>query len=145
MKILEITFTVDNGGSLRIPSRTLREMGVAPGDHVRVAYLTDNGERNTFKEFLLTPEGVEYCEEPQQLVIPVPLLQQAGIPENADVQIVCLNGALVIMQETALSQTELLSVLDGLLTAAELVSELPADATQAQMELADVLTEYGEV
>lgn len=145
MKISEITFTVNEGGSLRIPSHTLREMGIAPGDHVRVAYLTDNGERNTFKEFLLTPEGIEYCEEPQQIVVPVPLLQQAGIPENADIQIVCLNGALVIMTETALNQTELLSVLDGLLTAAELVSELPDDATQAQMELADAVNEYGEV
>ena len=37
MKISELTFTVDHCSGLKIPTSVLREMGLAEGDHVRMA------------------------------------------------------------------------------------------------------------
>ena len=59
MKILEATLTVRDSGNLVFPAAILQKMGLSVGDHVKVAYLTDDSKRNTFKEFLLTTDGVE--------------------------------------------------------------------------------------
>ena len=59
MQILEMTFTVDQRGGLKIPPSVLTRMGLAAGDHVRVAYLTHDGAANTFCELMLLPNAVD--------------------------------------------------------------------------------------
>ena len=58
MYISELTFTVDRRGSIKIPASVLEKMGLHPGDNIRVAYLTQDGSANTFREFLLLPDTV---------------------------------------------------------------------------------------
>ena len=55
MQILEMTFTVDKRGGMKIPPPVLAKMGLAAGSHVRVAYLTHDGTTNTFCELMLLP------------------------------------------------------------------------------------------
>ena len=104
MKIAEMTFTVDSRGNIRIPATVLSEMGLAPGDHVRVAYLTSDGVTNPFCEFMLLPELADEQElmGNDAIRISAQLMAQANIPADADLQIACLNGALLICRDTGL-------------------------------------------
>ena len=51
MYISELTFTVDRRGSIKIPASVLEKMGLHSGDNIRVAYLTQDGSANQFREF----------------------------------------------------------------------------------------------
>ena len=59
MQIAEITYTVSESGNLTIPDAVLREMGIGPGSVVHIAYLTQDGQQNTFQEFLLSSNPLE--------------------------------------------------------------------------------------
>lgn len=136
MYISELTFTVDRRGSIKIPTSVLEKMGLFSGDHIRVAYLTQDGAVNTFREFLLLPDTIGETETEEDAIrIPARLMEQANIPSDADLQIACLDGALVICRDTGLQSEELWSVLEGLQTAEHMTSKLPEDAQQALQEL----------
>ena len=137
MKIVEMTFTVNGRGNIKIPAAVLGEMGLAPGDHVRVAYITTDGVTNPFCEFMLLPE---LADEPELMSndairIPAQLMAQANIPADADLQITCLNGALLICQDTGLQPQELCGILEGLQAAEDLSAMLPQEAQQALLQL----------
>lgn len=140
MYISELTFTVDRRGSIKIPAFVLEKMGLFSGDHIRVAYLTQDGSVNTFREFLLLPDTTEEAEtaEDDAIRIPAQLMEQANIPSDADLQIACLDGALVIFRDAGLNSKDLQTVLEGLQMAEDLTSTLPGDAQQtlAQLEQA---------
>lgn len=144
MQILETTFTVSRNGSLKIPAAVLKEMGLNPGSHVRVAYLTHDGQKNSFQEFLLTANPLERLSDEQQFRVPNHLLQQSNIPLDADLQIICLNGLLVICQDAAMSAGELAAILKSLYVADELVSGLPMEAEQVQAQLEEVIKRFQE-
>jgi len=111
-------------------------MGLFSGDHIRVAYLTQDGAVNTFREFLLLPDIIGETETEEDAIrIPAQLMEQANIPLDADLQIACLDGALVICRDTGFHSEELRSVLEGLQAAEHLTSMLPEDAQQALLEL----------
>ena len=135
MHISEITFTVNSHGSLKIPAATLREMGLSPGNHVRIAYLTHDGEENTFQEFLLSAGSLDESAEENPIQIPTALLVQADIPEDADLQIVCLKGALLICRDTSFDLAELHLISEYLKTADELLGRLPSEKADAINEL----------
>ena len=135
MHISEITFTVNNHGALKIPAATLREMGLSPGNHVRVAYLTHDGEENTFQEFLLSAGSLDESAEENPIQIPTALLVRADIPEDVDLQIVCLKGALLICQDTSFDLAELHLISEYLKTADELLGRLPSEKADAINEL----------
>ena len=144
LKISEVTFTVSHNGCLKIPAPLLKEMGIAPGEHVRIAYLTDNGTRNTFKEFLITAEGIQSQNEEQRIAIPNQLLQQANIPEDADIQVICLDGVLVIACDSGMNQDELADVLDSLWSANDIITRLPPDPETAWEHLKNFTDDKGE-
>ena len=137
MKIAEMIFTVDSRGNIKIPEAVLSEMGLAPGDHVRVAYLTPDGVTNPFCEFMLLPEFADGSEmtDSDEIRIPAQLMAQANIPADADLQIACLNGALLICQDIGLQLQELYGILEGLQAAEDLVSMLPQEVQQALLQL----------
>ena len=89
-----MTFTVDGRGNIKIPAAVLSEMGLAPGDHVRAAYLTPDGITNPYCEFMLLPEFADEAAlvDDDAIRIPAQLMAQANIPADADLQITCLNG-----------------------------------------------------
>ena len=45
MKISENSYTINQHGNLKIPSKGLIAMGLFVGMHLRVAFLTEDGER----------------------------------------------------------------------------------------------------
>lgn len=106
-------------------------MGLVAGDHVRAAYLTEDGTQNTFREFFLTAEGIGDHGEEQRVSIPTTLLQQANIPEHSDIQVFCLEGALVFAREEGLDQLELTEVLTSLQAASDVLAGLPDDPAGA--------------
>ena len=137
MKIAEMTFTVDSRGNIKIPAAVFSEMGLAPGDHVRVAYLAPDGVTNPFCEFMLLPDSVDGSGlmDNDTIRIPAQLMAQANISADADLQIACLNGGLLICRDTGLQPQELCGVLEGLQEAESLASMLPQEAQQALLQL----------
>ena len=137
MYISELTFTVDRRGSIKIPASVLEKMGLFSGDHIRMAYLTQDGSVNTFREFLLLPDTIEEAETAGNDVIQIPaqLMEQANIPSDADLQIACLDGALVIFRDAGLRSEDLQPILGGLQAAENLTSILPEDIQQVLLEL----------
>lgn len=101
MKIIELTCTTDKNGSLRIPRRVLLEMDIQPESQVKLAYLSGRGGTNTYCEFMVTPDGItaaldEYDQEVNGLVIPIELLDAAGIPADSDISITCGIGEIIL-------------------------------------------------
>lgn len=144
MQILETTFTVSDNGSLKIPATVLKEMGLLAGDHIHVAYVVKDGRQNVFQEFLLSADPLDTLTEDNKFQVPSDLLAQANIPENADLQILCLNGYLLICQDSALSLNELSSVFESLRTAEDIVSSLPIDSFQAMEQLQEFTDRFEE-
>ena len=146
MKIAEMTFTVDSRGNIKIPEAVLSEMGLAPGDHVRAAYLTPDGITNPFCEFMPLAEFADGSEmtDSDEIRIPAQLMAQANIPADADLQIACLDGALLICQDTGLQPQELYGILEGLQAAEDLVSMLPQEAQQALLQLEQTINTIRE-
>ena len=147
MQISEMTFTIDRHGSMKIPSAVLKEMGLFPGDHVRVAYLTQDGNTNTFREFMLSSDAIDECfpGENNAIQIPARLMREANISPDSDLQIVCLNGSLVICQDTGFRPGELYSILENLQTAESLAAMLPNEAQQSLSQLEQALQTFREI
>ncbi len=137
MQILEMTFTVDKRGGMKIPPPVLAKMGLAAGSHVRVAYLTHDGTTNTFCELMLLPNEADGAspDDDSSIRIPMELMRQANIPQDADLQIACLDGCIVISRDTGLQPEELSSILDSLQLAESFVSMLPGEAQQVLSQL----------
>lgn len=115
MKIIEMTATTDRSGGLTIPARILRESGVGAGERVRLAWMSkeSSGEQNSFREFFISPHGFdaalnEFEPDGGEFQIPAELLEAAGIPDECDVTITCVEGAIIISQEDSGGFAELL-------------------------------------
>ena len=132
-----MTFTVDKRGGMKIPPAVLAEMGLAAGDHVRVAYLTHDGNSNTFCELMLLPDGVDEASSGRDGVIHIPaeLMHQANMPQSADLQIACLDGCIMIIRDTGFQPEELNAILERLQAVESFASMLPGDVPQALSEL----------
>lgn len=138
MQISETTFTVSDSGSLKIPAAVIKEMGLSPGDHIRIAYLSRDGHRNIFREFLLSADPLDVLSEDDKIKIPSHLLNQAHIPDNADLQILCLSGCLLICPDSTLNTNELSSVFESLQIAGDIAASLPIDLSLVRNQLQEL-------
>ena len=104
---------------------------------MRVAYLTHDGAANTFCELMLLPNAVDGVglNGDNAIQIPMELMRQANIPQDADLQIACLDGCIVISGDTGLQPEELSSILDSLQLAESFASVLPGEARQVLSRL----------
>ena len=136
MKIAELAFTIGTDGELRIPAETMKEMGINSGDTANVAFLSPDGERNEYKEFVISSEsfGGKSDDDAEQIRIPTALLQQAGISPEADLQIVCCEGLVVIMRDATMSAEELTAVCAALRAADDVVGLLPVGLGIGEIE-----------
>lgn len=64
---------------------------------------------------------------PQQIAIPQQLLEQAGIDSNAEVQIACMDGAIIITGDTPLTENEFSEVVDRLRAVNDLTKHFPSE------------------
>ena len=131
MTISELESAIGPDGALVIPAAEIEQMGLHPNDSVYVAYIADDTLRNQFHEFLVSPHPMEETGEPVQISIPEELLRDANIPKDADVQIVCIDGAIILCRESALYSEDLAQILQSLDIAVDLADRLPQDAQAA--------------
>ena len=146
MKIAEISLSIRADGSMLIPTDLIREMGLQAGDTIRVSYLTPDGVTNSYRELLIYAEGskAENDFDSRSIQIPTELLQQAQIHQEADMQIICLDGALLICRDNEANVDELYGVLEHLRTCGELVSALSSDPEELRNQLSDLIERYSE-
>lgn len=131
MIISELESAIGPDGALLIPANEIEQMGLRPNDSVYIAYIADDALKNRYREFLVSPSSIEALEEPAQISIPEELLRDAHIPKDADVQIICVDGAIILCQESALHSDDLAQILQSLDIAVDLADILPQDAQAA--------------
>ena len=141
LKISEVLLRISENGDLHIPSGLLQEMGLSPAAPVYLAYLTRDGVKNDYQEFLLSPEAIEAGEDEQKLLIPSPLLEQANLSPGEDIQILCLDRAIVLCETSTLDRNDLEAVLQQLRAAQELAFSLPEEAGSLIHQLEQIIQE----
>lgn len=114
IKISESSYTIGDDGRFVIPADDLTEMGLAAGQEAFVAYITDDDLVNRYHEFTVSSVSLSELDTTQQIAIPQQLLEQAGIDSNAEVQIACIDGAIIITGDTPLTEDELSEVVGRL-------------------------------
>jgi len=105
----------------------LQDMGIGPGDRVRIAYLANTNTENLFQEFFVLPEGLE-DEMPedhaQMITLSNELLNAAKIPTVANIQIVCFEGVIVLYKIPGIQMEGLEAALTSLGIASETLKQL---------------------
>lgn len=127
MDLVELTCTVNKSGTLKIPNVILHEMGLLAGDSVRLAFLSNGTGQNIFQEFMITPNGVDGVAQTDiisEIAIPNELLSVANIASGSQLQIACVNGAIVIYQPAVRLLEDLEELLCKLGIAADAIQEL---------------------
>lgn len=120
LQLVEMEGKVNEKGCIEIPAVVFAQTGILTGESVKLIYMAEEeGLKNESKEFLLVRAGQnteeELCREQNiAFAIPQELLADAGIPLDADLDIVCREQKIIILpaQETAEVQVpeELLSL-----------------------------------
>ena len=114
---------------------------LSPADPVYLAYLTRGGAKNDYQEFLLSPECIEAGEDAEKLLIPSPLLEQANLSPGEDIQILCLDRAIVLCETSTLDRNDLEAILQQLRAAQELAFSLPEEAGSLIHQLEQIIQE----
>ena len=109
MMLREIFLETNENGVLLVNDHILSQMGIGKNEQIYIAYLcpSDTEIVNKFREFILTKDGVEKIqrememEEEVSLTIPNELMIDAGIPLEADLDVICKKGLIVIQAAKA--------------------------------------------
>lgn len=103
-QLVEIKGKVNEKGCIEIPVILLEQTGIRTGEEVNLVYLAAGEQdlKNESKEFLIMRAGENPIEELMkegnvELRLPPELLADAGIPMDADLDIVCLDRKIVIL------------------------------------------------
>lgn len=104
LKLVELALQLKEDGTIEIPIEALEQMGILTGEEIQLIYMAESEDNlvNASKEFLLTrtAQDVETemtTEQEVSFQVPVALLKDAGIPLEADLEIVCRNGKIIIL------------------------------------------------
>lgn len=101
MKIIEMESIMDQQGKLIISPCIMDDMGLVPGDRVRLVCISKSPDdlRKIFSELLDAPEGITGFDEAEEgeITLPNTLLEAANIPVDSDLDIICTEGAIIIM------------------------------------------------
>ena len=109
MMLREIFLETNENGVLLVNDHILSQMGIGKNEQIYIAYLcpSDTEIVNKFREFILTKDGLEKIqremelEEEISLTIPNGLMIDAGIPLEADLDVICKKGLIVIQAAKA--------------------------------------------
>lgn len=112
LQLVEMEGKMTENGCIEIPAVVLEQAGICTGDTVKLVYVAEDGElKNTAKEFLLARAGQDVAEELAKeeniaFQIPEELLRDAGIPMDADLDIVCQEGRIIILPSELVQGTK---------------------------------------
>ena len=113
LQLVEMEGRVTENGCIEIPMTVLDQTGICTGDAIKLIYMAEEEEvKSAAKEFLLVRNDQDVVEELAReqrvsLQIPEELLQDAGISMDADLDIVCQNGRIVIFSSELLKEMEI--------------------------------------
>lgn len=136
MQLIEETYTLLPDGSLHLPASNLLEMGMRPGEAVTVAYLSGDDMKNRFHEFMIGGLHTDN-DAPVEIRIPSELLQNAGLSSGENLNIVCLNGCILICRDATLTEQELYTVMDSLGIAEDIICSLDDRPEKAVIQLTE--------
>lgn len=119
-------------------------MGINPNDTVYVSYISDDTLKNRFRELLVSSFPLDELEQPSPVLIPTNLLEEANISENQDIEIACLDGAILIKREQLLWPDELEKLIQSMGIAADLSDLTPASYDAACDVLLETINSYEE-
>lgn len=104
LQIVEVEGRMNEKGCVEIPMLVMEQTGILTGEAVKLLYIAEGKDslKNPAKEFLLVREDQDIAgeitdEEKVELKIPPELLADAGIPMDADLDIVCMDQKIVIL------------------------------------------------
>lgn len=109
LQIVETEGKVNGKGCIEIPAVVFQETGISIGESIKLIYLSEKDSlKNESKEFLLlraeqNPEEL-LKEENITFQVPLELLADAGIPLDADLDIVCREQKIVILPAQEISE-----------------------------------------
>lgn len=109
MILREIFLETNENGVLLVNDHILSQMGIGKNEQIYIAYLCPSNTEivNEFREFILTKDGLEKIqremelEEEISLTIPNGLMIDAGIPLEADLDVICKKGLIMIQPAKA--------------------------------------------
>ncbi len=147
LTIAEFAYQVSTSGELVIPSETIADMMLKPGDTINVAFISKNGKANDFRELFLSEIGLEGIKETESSIqIPTQLLEQANISVDSDLQIACFDGLIVICKAESLELEELSEIYERMKIAQEFVEyyDYGESLSSIKDQLIDVIRYYEE-
>lgn len=107
MRLVELVVNINEQGELVIPADITKKMGFKPKEEATISYVTESNvpgiEENTYKDFYIGKGSLDELEidkieeEDMQIRLSVELLKDANISEDADLEIVCQDGKIIIM------------------------------------------------
>ena len=109
--IVEDKYSVDESGRLIIPVEAIHEMGLDIGDDVFASFISNGQEANVYRELLIASASLQELDSaPKSITIPDELMENAGIMPDADIQIICGQGVILITAQASMSTSELREV-----------------------------------
>ena len=111
LQLVEMEGKLNEKGCIEIPAVMLEQTGIRTGETVKLIYMAEEEElKNESKEFLLVraeQDAEEELMKEQNIVFQIPqeLLQDAGIPMDADLDIVCQEQKIIILPAQMADET----------------------------------------
>lgn len=113
LKLVELAMKLNEKGMIEFPMDAMMQMGIYTGDTIKLIYMAESEENlvNKSKEFVLARENEDVQEalkKQEQIAFQIPqiLLEDAGISMDADLDIVCADGKIVILPAKGEGMTE---------------------------------------
>lgn len=120
-------------------------MGLDIGDDVFVSFISNDQEANVYRELLIASASLQELDSaPKSITIPDELMENAGIMPDADIQIICGQGVILIRAQASMSTSELREVLQSLYTANNVMEQLADAPEKALPMLTDILSSIEE-
>ena len=95
LQLVEMEGKMTENGCIEIPAVVLEQAGICTGDTVKLVYMAGQD----VAEELAKEENIAFQ-------IPEELLRDAGIPMDADLDIVCQEGRIIILPSELVQGTE---------------------------------------
>lgn len=92
MKLLELYTQVGKDGSIIVSEDIVNAVKLRPGDEVCVSL--QNELKDSLKAGIIDED---------ELNMPAELLEASGIPEDSDLDVICIDGAVIIMEADILN------------------------------------------
>lgn len=113
IQLVEMEGKMNENGCIEVPAAVLEQAGIRGGEVVKLIYMAEKESlKNETKEFLLVRAGQDVAgelarEEEIAFQIPQELLKDAGIPMDADLDIVCQEQKIIILPAEQTEEVEL--------------------------------------